>query len=399
MDPDSNTPQLTPLTTVEVNLSLIRHNLGEIRRLIGPGPRIMAVIKADAYGHGAIPVARTVLESGATFLAVARISEAVELRTAGIQAPLLLLGEVHAEQVPYLCHHDIRATVLSLDTARMLSREAVKQPRPLKVHIKIDTGMGRLGFLHHSGTAGPLSMDTMESIHTIHGLEGLKVEGIYTHFANADSQDKGHAREQFTLFSRLLDRLEARGIRPALCHAANSAAILEMPDTHLDMVRAGIAMYGLWPSNAVDHTRADLKPAMSIISRIIHLKEIPSGVGVSYGSTFKSSRKTRIATVPIGYADGYKRSLSSRGHMIVRGKRVPIAGRICMDFTMLDVGQVPQAQPGDEVILLGCQGKSRVSAEEIADICDTINYEIVASLTRRMPIRYVRDQEEKPSQP
>jgi len=379
-------------TFVNVNLSALVHNLKALRRMTGASARIMAVVKADAYGHGAIRVAETLLENGASFLAVARISEAVELRDAGIAAPILLFGDLLPCQVDYMIRNDIRATVISLAMARTLAMEAVGLGGTLKVHIKVDTGMGRLGIVADPLSIVPVpgedSILIQDQIQAICGLNGLEVEGIYTHFANADCLDKAHALGQVSLFTNLLDRLESQGIRPFLCHMANSAAILEIPQAHLDMVRAGISLYGLWPSHEVDHARVDLKPVMSITSTIIHLKRVPERFAVSYGSTHMTPRETFLAAVPIGYADGYSRKLSSRGEMIVKGIKVPVVGRVCMDLTMIDVGSVPGVKVGDEVTILGREGKEEVSADDIARLCETINYEVVASLTRRMPIRY-----------
>ncbi len=388
--------ELLPQTAVNVDLSALTHNLGELRRKTAESARIMAVIKADAYGHGAVAVARAVLEQGVSFLSVSRISEAVELRNAEIEAPILLFGDVLPCQVAYMLQNDIRATVTSLDFAQRISREAVKCGGTIKVHIKVDTGMGRLGILPSALSVRPLvdgHGPAEEEINSIFQLEGLAVEGIYTHFANADCQDKTHSLGQIDLFSNLLERLEARNICPPLRHSANSAAILELPTAHFNMVRAGIALYGLWPSIEVDHSMADLKPVMSITSAIIHLKKVPRDFGVSYGSTYITLGETLIATVPIGYADGYKRLLSSKGYMIVKGIKVPVVGRICMDFTMIDVGDVPGVQVGDKVTILGRQGNVRVSADDIAELCNTINYEVVAALTRRMPIRYIHGKE------
>lgn len=391
---DAVDTSLLPRTKVNIDLSALAHNLKEIRRIIGPAPRVMGVVKANAYGHGAVAIAEMVLENGADFLAVARISEAVELREGGINAPVLLLGDVEVDQVSYLGRRDIRACITSLESARLLSRAAVESSVALKVHLKIDTGMGRLGFMYDSFSQSPFPVSIVDKIKAIYQLEGLEVEGIFTHFANADCRDKTHAELQFSLFTQLLEDLEKAGIRPAIRHAANSAALLEMPHTHLDMVRAGIAMYGLWPSEEMDRTRADLKPVMSITSRIIHLKQVPARFAVSYGSTYRPSRETLIATVPVGYADGYNRLLSSRADMLVRGTRVPVAGRVCMDLTMIDVGALPDVQVGDRVTLLGRQQDSDISADEIAALCNTINYEVVSSLTRRMPIRYFHQNKE-----
>ena len=387
---------LLPQTVVNVNLSALIHNLGELRRNTTASAEIMAVIKANAYGHGAVEVARTILENGVSFLCVTRVCEAVELRDASIDAPILLFGDVLPCQVAYMLHNGIRATVTSLATAQIISREAVKCGGTIKVHIKVDTGMGRLGILPSALSVSP-PVDghgpAEEEIPAIFQLKGLCVEGIYTHFANADCQDKTHTLGQTALFSNLLARLDAQGICPPLRHAANSAAILELPDTHLNMVRAGIALYGLWPSSEVDHGMADLKPVMSITSAIIHLKKVPQDFGVSYGSTHVTPEKTLIATVPIGYADGYNRLLSSKGQMIVKGIKVPVVGRVCMDFTMIDVGAVPGVQVGDKVTILGPQKNAEVSADDIAKMCNTINYEVVASLPRRMPIRYTHGKE------
>ena len=389
---------LLPQTAVNVDLSALTHNLEELRRKTAGSARIMAVIKADAYGHGAVAVARALLDQGVSFFCVARISEAVELKEAGIDAPILLFGDILPCQVAYMLQNEIRATVTSLENARIISREAVKCGGTIKVHIKVDTGMGRLGILP-SALTGNLTPPVdghgaaEEEINSISQLKGLTVEGIYTHFANADCQDKTHSQGQIDLFSNLLKCLEARKICPPLRHAANSAAILELPTAHYNMVRAGIALYGLWPSDEVDHSMADLKPVMSITSVIIHLKKVPQDFGISYGSTHITPGETLIATVPIGYADGYNRLLSSKGHMIVKGIKVPVVGRVCMDFTMIDVGAVPGVQMGDEVTILGSQGDVKVSADDIAELCDTINYEVVASLTRRMPIRYSHGKE------
>jgi len=389
---------LLPQTTVNVDLSALTHNLEELRRKTAGSAGIMAVIKANAYGHGAVAVARALLEQGVSFFCVARISEAVELREAGIQVPILLFGDILPCQVAYLLQNDIRITVTSLDTAQMISREAVTWGGTLKAHIKVDTGMGRLGIVPSALSGSPpleKHGSAEEEINAIFQLKGLNPEGIYTHFASADDQDKTHSRGQIELFFHLLKRLEARNICPPLRHAANSAAILELPLAHLNMVRAGISLYGLWPSHEVDHGAADLKPVMSITSTIIHLKKVPRGFGISYGATYITPGETVIATIPIGYADGYNRLLSSRGHMIVRGIKVPVVGRVCMDFTMIDVGNVPDVQMGDEVTILGCQGDVKITADDIAKLCGTINYEVVASLTRRMPIRYIHEKEER----
>ena len=396
---------LLPQTRVFVDLGAVAHNIRVLKGLLPTQTRLMAVVKADAYGHGAIQVARTVLENGAHWLAVARISEAVELREAGIDAPILLFGDVLPEQVPFLAAHDIRVTLTCLESARAIAKIALGQEKALKVHIKVDTGMGRLGILHdkfatpdpfekpdpppetHNNPDKPLQCH--EEILAIQNLKGIEIEGIYTHLANADARDKAHTQRQISRFKLLITELAQNGLAPPIIHAANSAAMIDMPDSHFNMVRPGIAVYGLWPSGEVDHTRICLKPALSIRSKIIHLKNVAKGFKISYGSTHVTQIATRIATIPIGYADGYNRNLSSIGEMIVRGSRAKITGRVCMDFTMIDVGHISRAALGDEVVILGTQGEEEITATDIANRIGTINYEVVAALTRRMPICYI----------
>ncbi len=382
---------LLPETRVHVDLSAIAHNVQALKGRCRPGTALMAVVKSNAYGHGALAVSRTALENGADALAVVRISEAVEIREARIDAPILLFGDLLSSQVPWMIDNDVQGTITSVPDAKRLAHAAREAgTAPLKVHIKVDTGMGRLGFL--SGAPGtdrvPGSKNTFEDIVDIMTLDGLAVEGLYTHFANADAADKGHALRQVDRFRTLVDRLDAQGVRPQICHAANSAATIEIPEAHFDMVRPGISLYGLWPSNAVDHTLLDLKPAMAIRSKIIHLKAVPEHFKISYGSIHTTTCPTKIATIPIGYADGYSRLLSSRGDMLVNGVKAPIVGRVSMDFTMIDVGHIPDVAVGDEVVILGRQEHVEISADEIAAHTGTINYEVVAGLTGRMPVCY-----------
>ena len=390
-------PTPMPQTIVEVDLACIDNNLRALKNACPDTTRLMAVVKANAYGHGAVAVAKQALASGASCLAVARISEAAELRQAGIGAPILLFGDLHEDHVAYAAEQDLSITISSDADAFRLSQKAIELGITLKAHVKVDTGMGRLGIC-----AGPLldtessptGLDrTADDILDIVNLGNIEVEGLYTHFANADCLDKTHALHQLEIFSNLLAALKQRGFEPEIRHAANSAATMEMPQAHLNMVRTGIAMYGLWPSEEVDKTQFLLKPAMSIHSRIIHLKHVPAGFKVSYGSTFATERPSRIATVPIGYADGYSRLLSSKGSMLVRGIAVPVVGRVCMDFTMIDVTDVADAVLGDNVVILGCQGDACITADEIARLTGTINYEVVSSLTRRMPLRHIHPKE------
>lgn len=393
----SNKKALVPKTTVRVDLSLVAWNIRELKKLCTGTTRMMAVVKANAYGHGAVETAKTALGCGADYLGVARVSEAVELRKACIDAPILLFGDVDENHIEYLAANDIRVTLSTERDAVRLSKKAAAAGVTVKAHVKVDTGMGRLGiFVDPQNSVSSPTTDvkqTFDIIVHILGLEGIHVEGLYTHFANADAGDKQHALGQLKIFNDILEMLNQKGFKPDICHAANSAAIIEMPQAHFDMVRPGIAIYGLWPSDEVDKTKVELKPAMSIVSNIIQLKNVPPGFKVSYGSRHTTPESTLIATVPIGYADGYSRLLSSKGSMLVRGKKAPIVGRICMDFTMIDVGGIKGVAEGDEVVVMGCQENACITADEIAQLTGTINYEVVSALTRRMPLRHFNEKE------
>lgn len=363
----------------EVDLGAIAHNVGELIRVKDPRAKLMAVVKANGYGHGAVPVARTALAAGAEWLGVAIVAEALELRRAGLTAPVLILGFTPPEQSEAVVAADISQTVDTVEAARALSEAATRLGRSAKVHLKVDTGMGRLGVTPDD--------DGLAVARAIADLPGLAMEGVFTHFATADAADKGYAHRQFSRFTEFLSRLEAAGLRFRIKHAANSAALIELPETHLDLVRAGIAIYGLYPSDEVER-RVDLRPAMSVKARIAHLKEVPAGTGLSYGQTFVTGHASSVATLPIGYADGYPRSLSSRGIVLVRGRRAPVIGRVCMDQCLVDVTDVPGVGPGDEVVLLGRQGDEAVTADDLARLEGTINYEVVCAITARVPRVY-----------
>ena len=303
--PNNEAPSLT---WAEIDLGALAHNYRELRRVTAPSAVMMAVVKADGYGHGAPQVARVALENGADLLAVARMGEAVQLREAGVSAPILLFGHSLPAYVDTLASRDIRAALNSLEGARIISAEAVRRKTSVKAHIKIDTGMGRLGLLANEiaiqKDSGEAFQNAVNDVLAITSLPGIEVEGIFTHFANADSRDKGHATTQLSCFVKLLESLKKRSFRVKYRHAANSAAIIEMPGSHLDLVRPGIAQYGLWPSGEIDRQLIDLKPVMSIKSRVVHVKDVDAGFAVSYGSTHVTPRPTRIATIPVGYADG-----------------------------------------------------------------------------------------------
>jgi len=380
------------LVWAEIDLGAIAHNVRELRRIADPKARLLVAVKANAYGHGAEQVAGAALANGATDLGVARIDEGLALRRSGIAAPILIFGFTPSDRTAELVAQDLVPAVYCLENARAMAAAARAQGRILPVHIKVDTGMGRLGIPCGAEDGSGID-EAAETVESISRIDSLIVQGIFTHFATADQADKRYARRQFDLFSRLLDRLGTRGVKVGLRHAANSGAIMEMPETHLDMVRAGISLYGLYPSDEVDRGRIDLKPALSLKARIVHLKPVAAGTCISYGCTYQAPKPTTIATVPIGYADGYSRGLSNRGTMLVRGQRVPIVGRVCMDLTMIDVGGVPDVSVDDEVVLIGRQNGAGLSADEVAAALGTINYEVVAALTDRVPRVYILNSE------
>lgn len=380
-----------PLVYARIDLGAIQTNIRNLKQLTVGSPLFMAVVKANAYGHGAYTVARTALDSGAQWLGVARFHEAMELREAGVSAPILIFGFTPPEAAAELAANNLTATVYGVDMAEALSSEAVKAGVRVRAHLKIDTGMGRVGILTDARRidSSAVAGSALEETRRILSFKGLEMEGIYTHFAAADSEDKAYAHYQLSEFNTLLNALKHAGMEFPLRHAANSAGIIDIPDAHFDMVRAGIAMYGLYPSLEVSRDRIRLVPAMDLVSRVSMVKTVPKGFRVSYGMTYETRGQTCIASVPVGYADGYPRLLSSRGTMLVNGRRAPIAGRVCMDQTMLDVGHIPGVRQGDPVVVFGRQGDETVSVDELAGLVNTINYELVSSLTARVERRYI----------
>ncbi len=383
-----------PLIWAEVDLGAIAHNVRELRRITSPASKLLIAVKANAYGHGIIEIARCGLENGADALGVARIDEGIALRKAGIASSILIFGYTTPDRTQDLVKYHFTQTLYSLETARAMSSQFSGPDDYLSIHIKVDTGMGRLGLLHDHFRNAPSGINTdvssVEDIKTIADLPGLNLEGLFTHFAASDSANKSYTKKQFNRFTDLLDRLGQAGIKTPIRHAANSGAIIDMPGTHLDMVRAGISVYGLYPSNEVNQNHIKLKPAMSLKSRIVHLKKVPKGFKISYGMTYKTDKPTTIATIPAGYADGFSRRMSSRGHMLVHGQKAPIIGRVCMDLTMLDVGHISNVKIEDEVVIFGIQGNAVITVDEIASSLNTINYEIVSSITDRVPRVYLR---------
>lgn len=377
------------ITWAEIDLKAFAHNIRELKRISSDNAAMMIAVKADGYGHGAVELSKVALEEGVEFLAVARISEAVKLREAGIDAPILLFGYSHDDCLKYMAENNIRASVNSIEDALRISQKAADLNIVITIHIKIDTGMGRLG-ITSDGLPAICKDKTLKQLKEINQLPGIKIEGVYTHFACADHKNKTSAIQQLNLFNNILSDLEKEGISYKYSHAANSAATIEMPEAHYDMVRPGISIYGLWPSDEINRALIDLKPVMSVKSKIIQLKDVDQGFTVSYGNTYVTSKPTKIATIPIGYADGYNRLLSSKGSMLVNGKRAPVIGRVCMDLTMIDVGHIPDVSIGDEVVVLGKQGDEEITADEIAKIVGTINYEIVSCFMPRVKRIYLR---------
>jgi alanine racemase len=370
-----------PLVWADIDLGAYDRNIKALRSLTETGTKLMAVVKADAYGHGTVQLSRRAIACDADVLGVARIEEALELREAGIDSPILIFGHTPISLADALIDHELTQTVWSLDVAAALSSHARARKTRLPVHIKVDTGMGRLGVLVRRS-------DSIREVQAIAALPGLETQGIYTHFASADAADKTSAGLQLRLFLEFIEALRRVGLGFPLRHAANSAAFLDMPDSHLDMVRLGISTYGLLPSSEMTADGLELEPVMQLKVRIMQLKDVPADFAVSYGGTWRTRAPTTIATVAIGYADGLDRLLSSRGEMLVRGQRAPIVGRVCMDLTMLDVGHIPRVTLDDEVVVLGRQGNEVILASELADLTDTIPYEVLTSITARVPRVY-----------
>jgi alanine racemase len=366
-------------TRAEINLDNLRHNLRQFRRHLPSATRIMAVVKADAYGHGAVEIARQALTEGAEFLGVALVEEGIHLRRAGLMAPILVFGSPPPELVPLFFEYHLIPTVYSLDLARRFSAEARQRGENISLHVKVDTGMGRVGIFPPE--------DAVTFLTALQALPGLRVEGIYTHLAAADEKDRRYTERQLSIFARLLGTLEERGLCPPLKHAANSAAAMLYPAAWLDMVRLGISMYGHYPSQEVAWP-LDLKPLLTLKSVIAFLKEVPPGTSISYGRTYTTGEKARIASIPLGYADGYNRRLSNRGFVLVRGQRVPVVGRVCMDQFLVRVDAVPGVAAGDEVVLVGRQGEEEIPAEDIAALLGTINYEVLCAISARVPRVY-----------
>lgn len=365
----------------DVSLENIVHNYKEVKRIVGKNTKVMAVVKADAYGHGAVAVSRSLEDAGVDKFAVASLQEAVKLRSSGIRTPIMILGCTSPSQTGELLHHSITQTVFSIDAAREFSQAALRLGGRLKVHIKVDTGMSRLGFV----ASNPHELELAAEVCT---LKGLEVEGIFTHFATSEVPGDSFQTEQLELFNNFCNELSSRGIHIPIKHSANSGAIINIPESHMDMVRPGIVLYGLYPGkNLTD--RINLKPAMQVHSKVAQIHRLPGPVTVSYGRKFSSESELKTATVTMGYADGLFRTLSGKMDVLIRGKRVPQIGSICMDMSVIDVSSVSDVEEGDTVTLIGMDGNESICADELADLAGTVSYEIICALSGRVDRRYV----------
>ncbi len=364
------------VTWAEVDLRALRANVRALRTWVGPRVEIIAVVKANAYGHGAVAVARAALEAGATRLAVHRVQEGVDLRRAGIQAPILLLGYASLGAASLVVRYRLTPTLITREAAETL---AALSPTPVPVHIKVDTGMGRYGLLPE---------EVLDFVRALRSIPRIRIEGIYTHFATADEADRTYMRRQLSIFRDVLKALDQAGLAIPFRHACNSAATLALPEAHFDAVRPGLALYGMRPSGAWP-SPVPLRPVLTLKSRVVRVRTLPSGSSIGYGRTFITDRPTRVALVPIGYGDGYHRLISNRGEVLIRGQRARILGRVSMDQVVVDVDSIPGVTMEEEVVVIGRQGREEIRAEEVARWAQTINYEVTTGLLPRVPRVYI----------
>ncbi|MBU3097950.1 MULTISPECIES: alanine racemase [Clostridium] len=368
----------------EVDLDKLAHNMREIRR-ITKSKKIMAVVKADAYGHGAVDVAPVLLENGADSLAVAMLSEAMELRRSGIECPIMILGFTPPELIDNLLKYDIEQTVFSYEFAKQLSKMAQDENKIAKIHIALDTGMGRIGFLPND--------ESVQEVYKISLLPNITLEGIFCHFSTADEKDKTYTNIQVEKFDEFYQKLKAKKVYINTRHIANSAAIIDLPEIHYEAVRPGIIIYGYYPSDEVNKEKLDLLPVMTLKTNVVHIKTLPPGEYVGYGRKYKTDKESVIATLPIGYADGYTRLLFQKAKVIIKGEFAPVIGKICMDQCMIDITRINEVKVGDEVILIGEDGNNKFNADIVGGLIDTISYEIVCMIGKRVPRVYIKQGE------
>ena len=375
-----NVRQVNPRNRVEratraiIDLNAISHNIAEIRKRIGNRRDLMAVVKADGYGHGAVEVSLAALRSGATCLGVALPEEGRQLRDNGVEVPILVMGLIQPEEAYKVIDSELEQAISTVELAEALDREAGKASTHLKVHIKVDTGMGRIGVSPE---------DALELTRKVSRFQNLDLEGMFSHFPSADESDKTFTKRQIEVFNDLVKKIEGGGFKIAKRHMANSAAVLDLPESYFDLVRPGIMIYGLYPSREVSRS-IKLKPAMSLKTHVIYVKPVPVDSPISYGRTYRTKRRALVATLPVGYADGYSRLLSNQGSVFIKGRRAPLIGRVCMDMCMIDVSEIGDVRIGDEVVLFG----ENPPVDEIADKIGTINYEVVCAVGKRVPRIY-----------
>ena len=367
-----------------VSLDAIAHNFAEMKKNIAEGTQIVAVIKADGYGHGAEAIARLIEDYDYIWgFAVATPEEALQLRTFGVKKPILILGIVFEEYYTEMIAKEIRLTVCTYEMAQELSEEAKRQGRNVHIHIGLDTGMSRIGFADRQ--------ESVAQIKKIKELPNVEIEGMFTHFARADETDRSPAMDQLKRYLNFAKLLEDAGVQIPMKHCSNSAGIIRIPEANLNAVRAGITIYGMYPSNEVERDNLKLIPAMELKSHIVYVKTLEPGAAISYGGTFTVKKEMRVATIPVGYADGYPRSLSNKGWVLIHGKKAPILGRVCMDQFMVDVTKIPEADMGDEVTLIGKDGKEFISMETLGDLSGRFSYEFACDISKRVPRVYIRD--------
>ena len=370
-----------------VSLDAIAHNFAEMKKNIAEGTKMIAVIKADGYGHGAEAIAR--LTDNYSYIwgyAVATAEEALQLRNAGVEKPILILGLVFEEYFREMVAGDIRLTVCEYETAKKLSREAARQDKTVHIHIGLDTGMSRIGFAD--------TPESVEEIKKIAALDHLEIEGMFTHFARADETDKTPAADQLNRYLAFAELLEKSGVHIPLKHCSNSAGIIRMKEANLDAVRAGITIYGIYPSGEVERDIVKLEPAMELKSHISYIKDLEPGASISYGGTYTADKKIRVATIPAGYADGYPRTLSNKGWVLIHGQKAPILGRVCMDQFMVNVSDIPDVKAGDEVTLIGKDGDEFISIETFGDMSGRFSYEFACDISKRVPRVYLKNGKE-----
>lgn len=372
----------------KIDLNAILSNMEQMEKNLKPGTKMLAVVKTDGYGHGSIPVAKLLQDKPYMFgFGVATVDEAIDLRNAGITLPILILGYTFPDGYDDLAKEEIRPALFREDNLELLSAAAIRNNRNIKVHIKVDTGMGRVGIKPDDSG--------VEFVRKTLATEGLEIEGIFTHFARADETDKSSANEQLTVFKEFVKRIEDElQISIPIKHCSNSAGVMEMPEANLDVVRPGITVYGLMPSDEVVADKIQLTPALSLYSHIVFIKDVEPGRSISYGGTFVTDKAMRIATIPVGYGDGYPRSLSNKGYVLIHGRKAPILGRVCMDQFMVDVTDIPEAREDDLVTLVGCDGEETITAEMIGELSGRFNYEFVCDLGKRIPRVYIQDDTE-----